>query len=238
MTQGTAGAVDAIRHACIDHLAVALPTLLRKNRQATCTMWLIYNTLYIYIMEFFAKQPKLKCTMAGLLYREKIYEKMSVPPTATLLRFPGPPAACQQKSTAAWEEKHHGLICRTASVGTVLRLCQVSDPEECLLCLGFLPQFFWVQHIAGYQFLPPLYVVEADGTLEFGGLIIFEVLGISGLFRHTLTMTYIYIVEIKPNVQAFSKDTTNSNDQNETQFACVRALTLSMVSEAFSKARM
>ena len=49
MTQGTAGAVDAIRHACIDHLAVALPTLLRKNRQATCTMLLMYNTLYIYI---------------------------------------------------------------------------------------------------------------------------------------------------------------------------------------------
>lgn len=78
--------------------------------------------IYIYIMEFFAKQPKLKCisTMAGLLYREKIYEKMSVPPTATLLRFPGPPAACQQKSTAAWEEKHHGLICRTAPLGTSL----------------------------------------------------------------------------------------------------------------------
>lgn len=191
-------------------------------------------------MEFFAKQPKLKCisTMAGLLYREKIYEKMSVPPTATLLRFPGPPAACQQKSTAAWEEKHHGLICRTASVGTVLRLCQVSDPEECLLCLGFLPQFFWVQHIAGYQFLPPLYVVEADGTLEFGGLIIFEVLGISGpVPAYPYNDLHLH-VEIKPNVQAFSKDTTNSNDQNETQFACVPALTLSMVSEAFSKARM
>lgn len=141
MTQGTAGAVDAIRHACIDHLAVALPTLLRKTgRQlAQCGS---YTTHCIYIMEFFAKQPKLKCisTMAGLLYREKIYEKMSVPPTATLLRFPGPPAACQQKSTAAWEEKHHGLICRWSHL-SVLRLCQVSDPEECLLCLEFLPQW-------------------------------------------------------------------------------------------------
>ena len=48
MTQGTAGAVNAIRRACIAHLAVALPTLLRKNRQETCTMLLIYNTLYIY----------------------------------------------------------------------------------------------------------------------------------------------------------------------------------------------
>lgn len=49
MTQGTAGAVNAIRRACIAHLAVALPTLLRKNRQETCTMLLIYNTLHIYI---------------------------------------------------------------------------------------------------------------------------------------------------------------------------------------------
>jgi len=95
-----------------------------------------------------------------------------------------------------------------------------------------------VQHIAGYQFLPPLYVVEADGTLEFGGLIIFEVLGISGpVPAYPYNDLHLH-VEIKPNVQAFSKDTTNSNDQNETQFACVRALTLSMVSEAFSKARM
>lgn len=123
---------------------------------------------------------------------------------------------------------------------SVLRLCQVSDPEECLLCLGFLPHFFWVQHIAGYQFLPPLYVVEVDGTLEFGGQIIFQVLGISGpVPAYPYNDLHLRVhVEIKPKVQAFSKDTTNSKDQNSTQFTCVRAFTLSMVSEAFSKAHI
>ena len=65
-----------------------------------------------------------------------------------------------------------------------------------------------------------------------------QVLGISGpVPAYPYDDLHLH-VEIKPKVQVFSKDTANSKDQNSTQFKCVRAFTLSMVSEAFSKARM
>ena len=98
-------------------------------------------------------------------------------------------------------------------IGTVRNACaKYLIRRNAFFVLDFCLHFFWVQHIAGYQFLPPRYVVEVDGTLEFGGLIIFEVLGISGpVPAYPYKLTYIYMLKsnqkFKPSAKTLQTPT-------------------------------
>ena len=178
MTQRTAGAVNAIRRACIAHLAVALPTLLRKNRQATCTMLLIYNALCNGILCKTTQVEMHKYNGRLALQRENVGATNQPQPYCAAISgssscLPAKINRCLGGGKTPWSHLSN-CICRYFACAKYL------IRRNAFFVLDFCLHFFWVQDIAGYQFLPPRYVVEADGTLEFGGLIIFEVLGISG----------------------------------------------------------
>lgn len=193
-------------------------------------------------MEFFAKQPKLKCisTMAGLLYRNKNIPKKcrchQPPPcydfrVLQLLASKNQPLPGRKNTMAS----HLSMNCICRYFGTCAKYL---IRRNAFFVLDFCLQFFLgPTHCRRSIFATSLFCWSWWNS-GIRGADHPQVLGISGpVPAYPYDDLHLH-VEFKPKVQVFSKDTANSKDQNSTQFKCVRAFTLSMVSEAFSKARM